>query len=446
VSPRGGNDDREDVQEDAEPSLSTATPTTTHLAAPTRARRTLLRLMLALSVITYFDRIAISSASPTIVADLHLTSIQMGWIFSAFTFAYAAFEIPSGWLGDVLGPRKVLARIVLWWSAFTALTGAAWNFTSLLAMRFLFGAGEAGAFPNMSRSLSRWIPSDQRGDAHGQIIMGTRLGGAVTPLVMAPLMSWLGWRASFAVLGVIGVIWCACWLVWFRDDPAEHPSVNADELAMIRRGQSSDVIAMPDWRALLSARLLLICLMYFCVTYALYFNLTWLPLYLRDARGFSGRQAALGSAVVLLGGAVGTWAGGRLTDWLARHRGLRVGRAIGAVALRLSGVLVLLVAYTDNRVATVVLLTLTLAAADLVMAPSWSLCHDVGGARAGAVTGAMNTFGNLGGAISPLVVGYAVHWWQSWTVPFFVTAGVYVIGGLLTLAIDPTRGRPRWMP
>ena len=399
--------------------------------------------MLALSVITYFDRIAISSASPAIVADLQLTAIQIGWVFSAFTFAYAAFEIPSGWLGDVIGPRKVLARIVLWWSAFTALTGAAWNFTSLLAMRFLFGAGEAGAFPNMSRSFSRWIPADERGAAHGQIIMGTRLGGAVTPLVMAPLMAWLGWRASFVVLGAVGVAWCVCWLAWFKDDPADHPSVNADELALIRRGQASEPGAMPDWRRLLSIDLLLICLMYFCVAYALYFNLTWLPLYLRDARGFSARQASIGSGIVLLGGAFGTWAGGRLTDWLARHRGLRMARAIGVVALPLSGVLVLLAAYTDHPVATIVLLTLTLASADLVMAPSWSLCHDVGGSRAGAVTGAMNTFGNLGGAISPLVVGYAVQWWQSWTIPFHVTAAVYVAGGLLTLAIDPTRAGRR---
>ena len=408
---------------------------------PTHARRTLLRLMLALSVITYFDRIAISSASPAIIADLRLTAIQMGWVFSAFTFAYAAFEVPSGWLGDVIGPRKVLARIVLWWSAFTALTGGAWNFASLLVMRLLFGVGEAGAFPNMSRSFSRWIPADERGDAHGQIIMGTRLGGAVTPLVMVPLMAWLGWRASFAILGAIGVAWCVCWLRWFRDDPADHPLVNAAELEMIRRGQGSGPGALPHWRQLLSRDLLLICLMYFCVAYALYFNLTWLPLYLRDARGFSARQAGIGSAIVLLGGAVGTWAGGRLTDWLARRHGLRLARSTGVVALPLSGLLILLVAYTRDPVATVVLLTLGLASADLVMAPSWSMCHDVGGARAGAVTGAMNTFGNLGGAISPLVVGYAVQWWQSWTIPFFVTAAVYVVGGLLTLAIDPSRAR-----
>lgn len=409
--------------------------------APTRARRTLLGLMLALSVITYFDRVAISSAGPSIVAELHLTPVQMGWVFSAFSFAYAAFEIPSGWLGDVVGPRKVITRIVLWWSAFTALTGAAWNFASLFVMRFLFGMGEAGAFPNMSRSFSSWIPVDERGAAHGLIIMGTRVGGALTPPLMVALMGGLGWRASFVVLGVLGVAWCAWWLRWFTDDPADHPSVNAAELARIRHGRGAGAAAAFTWRHIFSGTLILIYLMYFCCGYGLYFNLTWLPLYLREARGFSAQQAALCSGIVLMGGAIGTWTGGRLTDALARRRDLRLARSVGVVALPLSGLLLVAAALADSPVATIVLLTLTLAAADLTMASSWSLCHDVGGARAGAVTGAMNTFGNIGGAISPLVVGYAVQWWHSWTVPFLVTAAVYVVGGLLTLAIDPRPAR-----
>jgi MFS transporter, ACS family, glucarate transporter len=396
-----------------------------------------LRLTLALSIITYFDRVAISAASPAILAELHLTPIQIGWVFSAFTFAYAAFEIPSGWLGDVIGPRKVIARIVLWWSAFTALTGVAWNFASLLVMRFLFGVGEAGAFPNMSRSFSNWIPADERGAAHGLIIMGTRAGGALTPPLMVALMAWLGWRASFFVLGALGAIWCVVWLKWFRDDPADHPSVNAAELAEISRGRTTSPVTESDWRQLLSVRLLLICLMYFCCVYGLSFYLTWLPLFLRDGRGFTAQQAGLGSGVVLLGGAIGTWIGGRLTDALVRRHGLRIGRSIGVVALPLSGLLLLATAVTDNPITTIALLTLTLGTADLVMGPAWSLCHDIGGNRAGVVTAAMNTCGNIGGAISPLVVGYSVQLWHSWTMPFYVTGAVYIIGGVLTLAIDP---------
>src|SRR5687768_10070685 len=148
------------------------------------ARFTLLRLTFALSIITYIDRVCISTAAPYIRKDLNLTTGEMGWVFFAFVFAYAAFEVPTGWMGDVLGPRKVLTRIVLWWSAFTMATGAVWNYVSLLVARFLFGVGEAGAFPNMSRSIAKWFPVHERGMAHGIIFMGSRIGGAVTPLLI----------------------------------------------------------------------------------------------------------------------------------------------------------------------------------------------------------------------------------------------------------------------
>src|SRR5262245_35111506 len=265
----------------------------------TRGRFTLLRLTLALSMITYLDRVAISSAALVIRGDLQLTAVQMGWVFSAFTLAYAAFEIPSGWLGDVIGPRKVLARIVLWWSAFTMATGLAWNFASLLIARFLFGVGEAGAFPNISRSFAKWFPTRERGNAHGVVFMGTRLGGAMAPPLVAWLMGALGWRQSFFVFGVIGVIWCVFWLRWFKDNPAKHPSVNAQELELIQRGISHNESHRFKWGELLSLNLLLICLMYFTMGYTLYFNLTWLPTYLRTVRGFSVQQAANLAGIVL---------------------------------------------------------------------------------------------------------------------------------------------------
>src|SRR5215471_12969630 len=159
-----------------------------------RARYKLLRFTFALSIITYVDRVCISTASGRIASELHLTSKQMGWVFSAFTLAYAIFEIPSGRLGDTVGARKVLTRIVLWWSAFTMATGLVWNFVSILIARFLFGAGEAGSFPNMSRSLSNWFPERERGMAHGVMFTGSRLGGAVTPLLVTQILAYAGWR------------------------------------------------------------------------------------------------------------------------------------------------------------------------------------------------------------------------------------------------------------
>jgi len=405
----------------------------------TRGRFTLLNFALALSIITYVDRVAIASAATAIRGELGLTAVQMGWVFSAFTFAYAAFEIPSGWWGDVVGPRRVLTRIVLWWSTFTMVTGLAWNFASLAFARFLFGVGEAGAFPNISRTFARWFPARERGHAHGVIFMGTRLGGAIAPPLVVMLMAWIGWRKSFFVCGLLGAAWCIAWRRWFQDDPANHPSVNDAELETIREGRGPDHPPRLPWKALRSANLLVICMMYFCMAYTLYFNLTWLPTYLKEARGFSVSQAGWIAGIILFTGAIGSFLGGRLTDHLVKTRGLRIGRRIGVVTLPLAGALLVAAAQMENPIVASILLAATLGVADLNVSSCWSMCHDVGGESAGTVSGAMNTFGNIGGAISPLVVGYAVQWWSSWALPFYITAAVYVLGGALTFLIDPTR-------
>lgn len=409
------------------------------MAQPSRARYTLLGLTLALAIITYLDRVVIGSAATSIRADLGLSAVEMGWAFSAFTFAYAAFEIPSGWMGDVMGPRRVLTRIVLWWSAFTAATGLAWNFASLVTFRFLFGMGEAGAFPNTSRSFARWFPRSERGNAHGVVFMGTRLGGALTPPIVVMLMNWIGWRETFMVFGGFGVVWCVIWWRWFRDEPANHPSVNAEELALIQRELDTADTHTFNWAELLKPNLLLIYGMYFAMGYTLYFNLTWLPTYLQQARGFTRDQAGWLSGAILLSGAIGTFIGGRLTDALVKTKGLKIGRSVGVISLPIAGGLLVAAALTENPVAAAVLLATTLGIADLGVSSCWAMCHDVGGKSAGVVTGAMNTFGNIGGAISPLVVGYALDWWDSWTIPFFITAGVYLFGGLCTLLVDPRK-------
>jgi MFS family permease len=404
----------------------------------TRTRFTLLRLMFALSIITYIDRVCVSTAAPHIREALQLTPRQMGWVFSAFTIAYAVFEIPSGWLGDTLGPRKVLTRIVLWWSAFTMATGAVWNYISLLIARFLFGAGEAGAFPNMSRSLSRWFPLHERGTAHGIIFTGSRLGGAITPLLVGTMIDRAGWRQAFWTFGILGVVWCIFWWRWFRDDPAKHPLVSPDELKTIQAGRQehSSKIAL---NTLLSPNMLWIGLMYFCYGYCLYFYLTWLPTYLREARGFSTFGTNAVHTVILLAAAGASIFGGRLTDYLTGRYGLRVGRAIGVVAMPISAVALSVAALTSSAELAAVAMTVAAGAEDLCLSPSWSMCHDIGGDAAGTVTAIMNTFGNLGGALSPLVVGYALDWWGSWSIPLLIAAGVAVLGGTFTLLIDTSR-------
>jgi MFS family permease len=392
-----------------------------------------------LSVITYIDRVCIASSAPAIRAELGLDAVQMGWIFSAFTFAYAMFEIPTGWMADVFGPRQTLMRIVLWWSAFTAASGLAWNFTSLVIARFLFGAGEAGAYPSISRSFSRWFPVTERGAAHGVVFMCSRLGAAATPPLVILIISAAGWRVSFWIFGSLGVAWAALWWRWFRDDPAAHPSVGPDELALIASGTPSTARANVHWRDLLDPNLLCICLMYFCIAYGLYFYLTWLPTYFKEARGFSSRQAAWLASAVLFTGAVGSITGGWLTDRLTKRYSLKVGRSIAVVALPLSGVSIVAAMLSPSPLVAAGLMAFAFFWAELCLSPSWAMCHDIGGEAAGTVTGAMNTLGNIGGSLSPLVFGYSVQLWDSWSTPLVIMACIYLVGAMLTLLVDPRR-------
>jgi MFS transporter, ACS family, glucarate transporter len=407
---------------------------------PSRARYKVLAFTTILAIITYLDRVAISTAAPNVRSEMGLDAVQMGWVFSAFTWAYAIFEIPSGWMGDVMGPRKVLTRIVLWWSAFTAATGLAWNFASLVVARLLFGIGEAGAFPNTSRSFARWFPVAEKGNAHGWVFMGTRMGGAITPPIVVALMAAVGWRRTFFMFGMLGVIWAWFWWRWFRDEPSQHPEVNPGELALIEANREVHAEDRGfNWSALLSPNLLLVYGMYFTMGYTLYFNLTWLPTYLKDVRGFTLQQAGWLSAVVLFTGGVMTYVGGKLTDHLVKRYGLKIGRSMAVVTLPIAGMLLIAAAQTENSMTAAILLAATLGVADLSVSSCWSICHDIGGRHSGIVTGAMNTWGNIGGALSPLVVGYAVGWWNSWTVPFYITAGVYLFGAICTFFVDPRK-------
>src|SRR3989440_3702866 len=317
-------------------------------------------------------------------------------------------------------------------------TGAAWNYASLLACRFLFGAGEAGAFPNASRSFSQWFPSKERGRAHGIIFMGTRLGGALAPPLAVALIAGIGWRRSFWVFGSLGVVWGALWWRWFRDDPAKHPAVNAEELRIIQEGISPQAKHRQiEWKALISANLLFICLTYFAFGYGLYFYLTWLQTYLREARGFSASQASLLASMVLLSGAGASIAGGFWTDHWVKRYGLRIGRCgVASTALIGSGLILAVAAVTGNSLIAALLIAAAAGVADLCISAAWSVCLDIGRESAGTVTGCMNTFANLGGAIAPVAMGYAVQWWGSWSVPLLITSAIYIFGGFISLLVD----------
>jgi MFS family permease len=400
----------------------------------------LVAFTLLLAALAYLDRVAISTASVAIRRDLGLSDAQLGYVFSAFTLSYALFEIPSGWLADRFGPRLMLTRIVVWWSAMTAATGLAGGFVSLLGVRFLFGMGEAGAFPAVARAFARWLPSRDRGRSFGLAVMTGVLGGALTQPLVVAMLGLMSWRAAFPLFGLIGLFWAAAWFLWFRDEPREHAGVNAAELRLIGQEALPARHDVPWRRLLASPSLRRLCLMYGGTIYGWYFYLTWLPQYLLRARGFELRQVGWLAALPLVGIAMGVMAGGWVSDALMRRYGPRKGRSLsGLVGLPLASASIIGAIATASPPRAAAALSLAAGLAALAVAPAWAACLDIGGHHAGVVTGAMNTFGNLGGALSPVVVGLCLERWGSWNAPLFTVALGYLAAAACWLGIDASR-------
>jgi ACS family glucarate transporter-like MFS transporter len=420
-------------------------------ATPTRARHVVLGFAIALAIITYIDRVCISQAAPDISKELGLGPKEMGWVFSAFTLAYALFEIPAGWMGDRFGPRSVLMKVVMMWSLFTAATGWVWNLGSLLVCRLLFGAGEAGCFPNLTKIFTIWLPTSERVKAQGLLWLCARWGGAFTPALVAAVIAFVNWRWAFGLFGLIGVVWAVAFFRWFRDRPREHPSVNAAELALLdgaeRNAPSHE--GVPWGRLVANRTVWLLWLQYFCMSYGWYFYITWLPTYLREARGVPLEKSALLAGLPLFFGGIGCFVGGwaakRLADaWRDVRRARRV---VACTGLFSAGAMLVVATRISNPVLAMVALGLASFSNDLAMAPDWGACMDVGGRLAGSLSGSMNMMGNLGGALGPVVVGYildrakpavgAPPTLEGWTLAFFVAAAIYAVGAVAWIFIDP---------
>lgn len=426
--------------------MANASPATDVAAPvpPTRVRQGVLGFTLALTAIAYLDRVCISTAAPAMRADLGLDDVRMGYVFSAFTLAYALFEVPSGWFADRFGARVTLTRIVVWWSAFTAATGAAAGFVSLIAVRFLFGVGEAGVFPSLTRVYSHWLPVSERGRAFGLVIMAGALGGAATQPLVVYMLEHFHWRQTFVVFGLVGVVWAAAWFWWFRDDPRQHARVNAEEIQVIGREAPMPHEAVP-WRRLVRSRSLgALCAMYFLAIYGWYFYITWLPTYLMRARGFDLDQVGWLAALPLLSIAAGVYAGGHCTDLFARRWKVGTARRLpGLIGFPLAAAAVFGALGTESPMAAALLLAAAAGLAAMGISPAWVVTLEIGGRYSGVVSGAMNMFGNLGGALCPVVVGWSLEAWGSWHAPLAVVAVFYVLAALCWLAIDPLRSVDR---
>ncbi len=407
---------------------------------PSNTRWLVVAFAVSLAVLQYVDRVAISQAGPLIQKELELSATQMGYVFAAFTLAYALFEIPGGYLGDWIGPRKVILRIVLWWSFFTAATGWVVGFRSLVAVRFLFGAGEAGCFPNLTKALKRWLPPLERSRAQGILWMSARWGGAITPLLVYGCLQVVTWRQAFLVFGIAGLIWAVVFHWWYRDDPRTHPQVNAAEAALLPAGnQSDDDHLHVPWGAMLrSPTVWALCGQYWCMSYAWYFFVTWFPKYLLDQRGFDMKGSALMAGLPLALGGCGALVAGWITPPLVRRFGLGpTRRGLGFCAMTAAACLLVASTLIENPYLAVGLIALVSFSMDLTLPGSWTTCMDIGGRGVGSLSGAMNMMGNLGGVVSPIVLGIVVDRTGDWNLTFQITAVICLLGALCWLYIDP---------
>ena len=413
-------------------------------ARMTHVRHVVLGLTVAAYMITYMDRVVIASAVPTMRKEFGFDLVTMSWILSSLRLAYSLFQIPGGWLGDLIGPRRALTLIVTWWSLFTSATALAWNAASMIAVRFLFGIGEAGAFPIATRSLSRWMLPRERGFAQGITHAGSRLAAAATPILVVALIEAYGWRAAFVSFGTVGLVWAAVWYWYYRDTPAEHPSVGAAERelldASIGRARPATTRSVP-WRTILSSGTLwTLSAMYFCYGYCLSVYLDWLPTYLKEHRQFSLKDMGLYASLPLLAGTFGNLAGGTLSDYLVHRTGnLRLARSgVAIFGFVLAAAAILPATLTADPIACVRYTCLAVFGIEFTVGVSWAVPLDIGGDFAGSVSAVMNTCGNMGGALSTAVLGYLVSAY-GWNVPFFVAAVLCAAAAALFLKIDATR-------
>lgn len=451
---------------------------------PTRVRYIVLAWLCSLSMITYIDRVCIMSVASDIQNSLSITQKEMSFAFSAFALAYAIFEVPTGWLGDRLGPRKVLTRIVICWLLFTTLTGCIWPFEwdsgyrvtlaypsfarqvdgsldfhwqeqvvplllnafiLLLVVRFLFGAGEAGAYPNIAKGTRNWFSYRERGLTQGLVWTFGRMGGAVAPLLVALLALPFGWRGVFVMLGALGFVWLIGFGLWFHDRPEEHPGVNEAEQALIAEGRISGKAPAPlSWKAVLtSPTLWSLSVMYFCSNAGWSFFITWLPAYLKEELKLSGLMLSIASGGPLFCGAVGCLLGGLLTDRQVRVWGRRWGRTgQGVIAYAIGGCFFASCYWLRDSSVLLTYAALCLASfvKDFGMGASWSTTLDIGHRYSGSVAGVMNTIGNFGTVVSPPVVAWLAKGPDGesrWSISLFYYAGMFYLASILWLFVNP---------
>ncbi len=407
-------------------------------------RYVVLGVLCLMYFISYIDRVNISVAGPIIRKEWNLSQTELGFVMSAFAYPYAAMQIFGGWLADKFGPRLVLTVLSVIWGLATLLCGFATALPALVVLHcVLLGIGEGGAFPTATRAFTYWMPVTERGLAQGLTHSFSRLGGALAPLLVVGIVLSRGWRTSFVLLGVASVAWTALWLLVFRNTPAEHPWVKKEELAEIgvdAAGMKTAAREATPWRSMIE-RMWLVTLVDFCYGWALWVFLTWLPSYLKEARGFDDKEMALFASLPLLAGVVGDTLGGVISDAILKAtKSLRWARS-GVLSAGFLGALVFILpaAFVGNAKTAVAFLSLSFFFLELTNGVLWSLPIDIAVKYAGTAGGMMNTGFGVAGMISPVLFGYLIQTTGSYELPFALTAILLLVGAVTATFVDPTK-------
>ena len=408
-----------------------------------KVRHLILFVLCLMYFISYIDRVNISVAAPLIRKEMGLSATQLGLIFSAFAYPYAATQIYGGWLADRYGPRLVLTILSIIWAGATVLTGLSGGVASLVLCRLLVGVGEGGAFPTATRAFTFWTPVRERGRARGLAQGSSRLGGALTPPIVLFIVAGYGWRAAFVVLGVASMLWTVIWIAFFRNTPQEHPAVTAEELAdigVIVPKTTGGARLQTPWRELV-ARMWLVTFVDFCYGWSLWVFLTWLPSYLSDARHFPLSQMAVATMLPLMGGVVGDLVGGFASDVIyARTGNLRTARrSVIVVGLLGAFAFILPAVMTASAVAAVWYLALAFFFLEITNPVLWTLPLDIAPHYSGSAGGMMNTGFGVAGMISPLLFGFLIERTGNYQLAFYLSAALLLIGAVAALKIDPMR-------
>jgi MFS transporter, ACS family, glucarate transporter len=411
-------------------------------AKPTRVRHIILALTIAAYFITYLDRVLLSNALPVIQKEFGFSLVTLGLIQSCYQWSYALFQIPGGWFGDRAGPRIAMTSVVVWWSIFTIITGFSGSVTMLMVCLALIGFGEAGAFPIANRALSRWMLPGERGIAQGATHAGSRLAGALTPVMVAALIASYSWHAPFFLFGLVGIVWAAVWFWYYRDIPSEHSSVNAGEREKIVAALGNPKGRPPiPWKLILSSRQMwTVAAMYFCYGYALNVFITYYPKYLDAARGYSLKEMGFFASLPLAAGVVGDICGGLFSDMIIHRTGrIKFARqSVAIVGFLIAATCCPLAVLQPDRYLSAALFGLTVFGLELVVGNAWAVTLDIGGSFAGSCSAVMNFVGNLGGAIMATVTVFIVTAW-GWNYAFYAVSVMALLGAALFTQIDAGR-------